>query len=162
MPLTSSLTAWMDADPYDELVSVQTSWDAIPASDVALVADLGRLRSTTAVLLPGRISTGWRSVAAGGNADSTAPASHPCRADQQGPDQVGGRIPRVDRHEDRVGHQVLARGIQVVEVAWLEGQLEEVLGEQQLVGRLIHAGGGRLAAEAAAWRSATDGAPAAG
>ena len=77
LPLTSSFTPWTDADSYDELVSVQTSWDAIPASDASVVADLGRPRSTTAVLLPGRIST-WRGMAAGGNADSTAPASHPC------------------------------------------------------------------------------------
>ena len=67
----------MAADPYDALVRVQTSCDDISASAVALVADLGRLRSTTAVLLPGRICTAWRSSAAGGNADRTAPPSQP-------------------------------------------------------------------------------------
>ena len=77
--MTSSLTAWIAADPYDELVSVQTSCDAIWASDVGLVADLGMVRSTTAVLLPGRICTGWpgTGAAAGGNADSAAPLSQP-------------------------------------------------------------------------------------
>ena len=92
------------------------------------------VRLTTAVLLPGRICTGWpgTGAAAGSNADSAAPLSQLAGLDEQGPDQIGGRVRRVDRHEDRVRHQVpaLPVRVQVVQVAGLVVQLEQVLREQ--------------------------------
>ena len=67
------------------------------------------------------------------------------RADQQGPHQIGGRVRGIDGHEDGVGDQVpaLAGRVQVIEVAGLVGQLEQVLGEQELAGGLVHATGGQ-------------------
>ena len=75
--MTSSLTAWMVWDPYEVLVSVQTSCADISARADRVAAVLGMLRSTMAVLLPGGICTRTERLPAG-NAEYAAPSSQPC------------------------------------------------------------------------------------
>ena len=67
----------MVRDPYEVLVSVQTSCADTSARLDRVAAVLGMLRSTMAVLLPGGICTRTAWVPAG-NAEYAAPSSQPC------------------------------------------------------------------------------------
>ena len=78
-----------------------------------------------------------------GNAEYAAPSSQPCGSASSASTRTVAGSAVIDRQEHRIRHQVLVGRVEVVQVPRLVGQLEEVLGEQQLAGHLA-APDGRL------------------